>query len=196
MRFLIGIIILSVLFYGCVEKPITEEQIEKDKPTETIKTTTIPGGIQEETKEPEKCISNTSQDDITHISLDILKKLLNKTDEGFYFRVIAYDYYNNTVPFTGNVGLTIFSTTLWNNELIKDLVLYKKSIYVKREEASPDCSSKEIFVKFNDIKKEANYRFVQQDDQGWLRVDVKRTGSDDLYEAEYLPFKYGEDIIP
>lgn len=148
------------------------------------------------TAKPEKCESTISQDYITHIDLNLFKEGLNKTEEGFSFRVIPLDMGNNTVPATGNVGLTIFSTKLWNNELVKDMEIYKKSAYLKKEEVSPDCSSKEIFIKFSDIKEQPNYRFVKEDDPGWLRIEFKRSYSNDLYEIEYNPSMYGEDILP
>ena len=74
--------------------------------------------------------------------------------------------------------------------------IYKKSIYIRKEEVSPDCSSKEIVISFDDIKKQPNYIYVKEEDPGWLRVEFKRSYSNDLYEAEYSPYDSQEDILP
>ena len=188
------------MLIGCAQK-------ESEKPTIQDTTDTITAPKQPDSTEtvetqpplqlpPEKCDSTISQDDITHIDLSAFKEGLNITKEGFSFRIILLDMDNNTVPANGNIGLTIFSTKWWNDELVNDLEIYQKSILLKKEEVNSDCSSKEIFVKFDDIKKQPNYRYVKEEDPGVLRIEFKRSYSNDLYEIEYIPYEFGEDILP
>ena len=193
------LIIIALILIGCSSKEADKQYAPSVVPEvieQTPKQIVSEEAPKEQPKAPEKCGSNTSEDYITHIDLNIFAEGLNKTENGFSFRLIPLDINNNTVPATGNIGLTIFSTKWWNNELVKDLELYKKSIYLKKEEVSPDCSSKEIFISFDDLKKQDNYRFVKNDDPGYLRVEFKRAYSNDLYEIEYSPYDHNEDIIP
>ena len=199
MRLFITLALISLLIIGCSED--TQEQIPDDDqepiPSEDSTEETSPPEIPvEEPKEPEKCESDISPDYITDIDLSIFTEGLNKTEDGFTFRIIPLDDEGNIVPTGGNVALTLYSTKQWNDELVRDLDILRKSIQIDEENVNADCTSEPIFISFDEIKRQENYRYVDEDDPGILRIVFRRPRSNDLYEIGYEPFEHGEDITP
>ncbi len=203
-KILIGLIIVLML-YGCAEEAPQIEAPDEDMQEATTTTITEKpdAGMQEDVaKEPvlptEKECANFDipSQNIGSIDLTIFTEGLEKTEEGFKFRLIPMDNEGNIIPVTGNLKVSLWSTIGEEERSLRKTEIYVASFYIKEENVVEDCSSKEIEIEFERVKAARRYSSVPEDDPGIIRFEFTRTGSQDLFEKEYIAAEFDKRVFP
>jgi|SRR3989338_2181096 len=202
---LIGVIAILILS-GCESKEIqpinTNMGLGQEVPQEQEPQPPAPPETQtpqqpEIKAEGKKCANfDIPEHYIDSIDLTLFTEGLNKTEEGFKFRLIPLDKEKNIIPVTGNLQVSFWSTKETSEGRAKENEIYTAAFYIKKEDVVGDCSSKEMEIKFENIKVASRYDSVSKDDPGIIRFRFIRTGSQDQFEKEYNAAEFNERVFP
>lgn len=201
-KILIGLIII-VMLYGCATGA-PDENMQEEVTTPQEDESDV--DMQEEAKEPEPSLPSEDKKQCTNfdipsqninsIDVTLFTEGLEKTDEGFKFRLIPLDNEGNIIPMTGNLQVSFWSTRETSEGRTKKDEIYTTAFYIKGENAVEDCSSKEMEIKFEKVKAAKRYNSVSEDDPGIIRFKFIRTGSQDLFDLDYNAAEFDERIFP
>ncbi|MFH1511527.1 MAG: hypothetical protein ABIF10_07590 [Candidatus Woesearchaeota archaeon] len=107
------------------------------------------------------------------------------TDDCYNFRVFPLDESgSNIIPAEASVTVFVYSS-MEDNPLSREYLLFTRSYYIKREEVLKDCGTKPLAIPFAAIKNSDKHRYVNVPNYGIINVQYTRTGSEDLFEEIY-----------
>ncbi|MFH0978427.1 MAG: hypothetical protein V1837_03940 [Candidatus Woesearchaeota archaeon] len=191
-KIVFALLLFLVLVIGCTtDKPVLQQVIPNARQNVVTKET-IPD--QKPAEVPKECTSTLQPQDITKIHVTLFDTHINKTAEGFSFRVLPTDDQGNIIPVEGNIMVGIYSGKE-DKPKARDYTLLQRSFYVKKENVLADCGPKPITIFWKDIQSTKDYLNVKKPNPGIIGISFTRTGSGQLYEAQYNGVDYGESII-
>jgi hypothetical protein len=120
---------------------------------------------------------------------------LQKTEEGFSFRVFPVDETGTKViPVEGTITVTVYSTQE-DDPLKSEYSVYSKSFYVKKENVLADCGPAAVTIPWSKIADSSNYRYIKTPNPGMITIQFTRTGSEQLFEQTYYAAEHNEYLI-
>jgi hypothetical protein len=148
-------------------------------------------------EEPKECTSEVPAHHLKRfeLSLDDLDEI-EFDDEGYSFRIFPVNDAGEVIKLEGNLKINLMMTDEDINDKLKTgTLLYSKNLYLNPKNVLPDCGTQRIYIKYIDIEKQTNYRFLRDGDMGELVIELTRTGSNDFFEKVYKGVEYDYSFL-
>lgn len=176
--------------------PVEENQELETSPDASVPVEEdIPEVIPEE--EPKECTSDIPAHHLKafELSLDDSPEIFFDED-GYSFRIFPVNDEGEVIKLEGNLKINVFMTDEYIDDRLKTgALLYSKNLYLNPKNLMPDCGTQRVHIKYADIEKQTNYRFLRDGDMGELVIELTRTGSNDIFEKVYKGVEYEYSFI-
>jgi hypothetical protein len=195
------LILAMIIIYGCatqstapaVQPPADRPAVQPVEPTVPAADTPLPA----ESQDPigsQGCQSDLEPHQIRQIQVSLFEEGLEETEDGFRLRVVPTDEEGNFIPTEGTIAIAVYSSKP-DEPLKREYDLYRKSYHIKVEDVLADCGPAPIEILWEDIQASSNMRYMTLPNPGILTIEFTRTGSRELWEAEYKGAEHDVDLV-
>jgi hypothetical protein len=197
-----AILVLTMLImYGCAaestppqQQPFTPPSVGPATPAPTEEPAQQEEPPSQEPSDEGGCQTDLQPHQIRDIQISLFDKGIQETEDGFSFRIVPTDEEGNIIPTEGTIAVAVYSSKP-DEPLKREYDLYRKSYHIKAEDVLADCGPAPIEILWEDIRASSNMRYMTLPNPGILTVEFTRTGSRELWEAEYKGAEHDVDLV-